>query len=76
VIFVQHKADTCNVSTTAAFDEFFEKVKAPRKYTLLVEGGIEPMSGVCGAFAPHSFAGMEKTVINQQIPLIRKALVE
>jgi hypothetical protein len=76
VIFVQHKADTCNVSTTAAFDEFVEKVKAPRKYPLLVDGGVEPMSGVCGAFAPHSFSGMEMIVINQQIPLIRKAFLE
>ena len=76
VIFVQHKSDTCNVSTTTAFNEVVEKVKAPRKFTLLVDGDIETMSGACGSFAPHSFSGMERAVINQQIPLIRKALVE
>lgn len=76
VIFVQHKSDTCNTSSTTAFDEVVKKVKAPTKYSLLLDGGVTPISGPCGSFAPHSFFGMEGAVIDQQIPLIRKAISE
>lgn len=76
VVFVQHKADTCAVSSTSAFSQVVDKVKAPRKYALLVEGGLSPITGPCGGFAPHSFFGIEKIVIDQQISLIRKAITE
>lgn len=71
VLFVQHKNDTCGVSATSVFDQLIQRVKAPVKETLLVEGGIEAMSGICGGFAPHSFVGMEAEVIRQQIPRIK-----
>jgi len=76
VIFVQHKNDTCRVSATEVFEQFTERVKAPSKTVLVVDGGVAAMSGACGGFAPHSFVGMEREVINQQIPLIRQALAQ
>lgn len=74
VIFVQHKNDSCTSSPTSAFDRLVQSVKAPAKKVLIVEGGVSPMSGACGPFAPHSFVGVETEAISNQIPLIREAL--
>jgi len=56
------------------FDRLVDKVKAPKKMVLMGEGGVTPMSGACGPFAPHSFVGMEQAIIDQQIGLIKQAL--
>ncbi len=74
VIFVQHKQDTCKVSNTVVFEEFVGKLKAPVKKTLLVDGGVKSMGGPCSGFAPHSFVGLEREVVQQQISLIRQVL--
>jgi len=74
VIFVQHKQDNCKVSATSQFDRLVEKIKAPKKLVLMGEGGVPSMSGACGPFAPHSFVGVEKTIIDQQIRLIQQVL--
>lgn len=76
VLFVQHKNDTCKVSATSVVEQLIQRVKAPRKETLLVEGGIEAMSDTCGGFAPHSFVGMEAEVIRQQIPRIKQMIAK
>lgn len=65
VLFVQHKNDTCRPSHFTSLPQLQEKVRASEKKTLVVEGGIEPMSGVCGPFAPHSFVGQEASTINE-----------
>jgi hypothetical protein len=74
VVFVQHKQDNCKVSKTEVFDQMVERVKAPIKKVLLVDGGIAAMGGPCSGFAPHSFVGMEKDVVQQQMEIIRLVL--
>lgn len=71
VLFVQHKQDTCASSNTASFSNLERSVHAPAKKTLMVEGGIAPMSGACGPFSPHSFVGQEAQTINDATVILK-----
>lgn len=71
VLLVQHRNDTCAASDFASFAMLERGVRAPVKKTLLVEGGIAPMSGPCGPFAPHSFVGQEAQTIRDAIVLLK-----
>lgn len=71
VLLVQHRNDTCRVSSHAAFEAWHKGIRAPLKKVLLVEGGIEAMSGPCGPFAPHSFVGQEASTIQDAIGLLK-----
>lgn len=65
VIVVQHRDDTCRSSNTRRLNAFTDKLRAPAKAVIVVDGGSDALSGVCGPFAPHSFFGMEKRVIDR-----------
>lgn len=71
VLFVHHKNDTCRVSPFSSLPELQEKVRANEKKMLIVEGGIESMSGACGPFAPHSFVGQEASTIDDIVAQLR-----
>jgi hypothetical protein len=74
VLLVQHRNDTCRVSSHAAFEAWQSRIRAPLKKVLLVEGGIEAMSGPCGPFAAHSFVGQEATTIQDAIGLLKSMI--
>lgn len=74
VLFVQHRKDACVSSRSSVFDGLEKAVKAPRKQTLWIDGGVDPFSGACGPFAAHSFVGVESETIDQTAPLLRDML--
>ena len=75
VLFVQHKDDTCGGSNTASLAMLERSVNAPVKKTLLLEGGVPAMSGVCGPFAPHSFVGQEAQTVKDTIATLKTLMV-
>lgn len=74
VLFVQHKNDTCASSNYASFAILERSVHAPEKKTLLVGGGIAPMSGACGPFASHSFVGQEAQTVSDAIVILKEMM--
>lgn len=64
VLIIHHRVDKCSVSPSNGVTNFVERINAPLKFTLWVEGGVDAMSGDCGPFAPHSFIGREEATIN------------
>lgn len=74
VFVLQHAKDGCNASLSKDVESFMRNVKAPSKKLTVLDGGSDALSGACGAFAPHSFFGMEKTAIDTLAQEVRSAL--
>jgi hypothetical protein len=74
VLIIHHRSDRCSVSPSNGVKNFVERLSAPEKVTLWVEGGVDAMSGDCGPFAPHSFIGREEATINLAAEQIKQWL--
>lgn len=74
VLIIHHRSDRCSVSPSNGVANFVERISAPEKVTLWVEGGVDAMSGDCGPFAPHSFIGREEATINLATEQIKQWL--
>lgn len=58
VIIMEHRKDTCPASANWRAESFSQSLKVASRQLIWIDGGSDPISGVCGPFVPAVFSGL------------------